>query len=115
MDNDEEYPEPGDIEVCPICERENRPDEYDMCVHHWAARVDGEIQSNDPKFLEFCSSWEAALKTMSEALDLIEKRSERCFQLNQCGGTCFKFCQPLNHDLEPPITILTMMTGFTPH
>lgn len=76
MDDDEEYPEPGDIEVCPICERENCPDEYDMCEHHWAARVDGEIQSNDPKFLQFCSSWEAALKTMSEALDRIEKRSD---------------------------------------
>lgn len=74
--NDEEYPESGAVEVCPICGRENCPDEYDTCDHHWAVRVDGEIQSNDPKFLEFCSSWEAALKTMNGALDLIEKRSD---------------------------------------
>lgn len=73
---DDEYPELGGVEVCPICGRDNCPDEFDTCDHHWAARIDGEIQSNDPKFLEFCRAWEAALITMGEALDLIEKRSD---------------------------------------
>ncbi len=66
-DNDEdEYPEIGALEDCPICGRENKPDEQDSCKHHWADQIDDEIGSIDPKFLEFVSAWEVATETMNE-------------------------------------------------
>jgi len=43
--DEEEYPELGALEDCPICGRENNPDEYDSCEHHWADQINGEIGS----------------------------------------------------------------------
>ena len=71
-DNDEEeYPELGALEDCPICGRENNPDECDSCEHHWADQMNGEIGSIHPKFLEFASAWDVAIKTMDEILNPI--------------------------------------------
>jgi hypothetical protein len=76
-DNDvKEYPELGALEDCPICGRENNPDEYDSCEHHWADQINGEIGSNDPKFLEFVSAWEIAVEAMDAILEPIFENSD---------------------------------------
>jgi hypothetical protein len=76
-DNDEkEYPELGALEDCPICGRENNPDEQDGCEHYWADQMNGEIGSIDPKFLEFVSAWDIAIETMDELLEPIFENSD---------------------------------------
>ena len=75
-EEEDEYPEPGALEDCPICGRKNNPDEDDTCEHHWAVIVDDEIDSNDPKYLEFESEWQVAIETMNEVLDLINESSD---------------------------------------
>lgn len=76
-DNDEEeYPELGALEDCPICGRESNPDEQDSCKHHWADQIDDEIGSIDPKFLEFVSAWDVAIETMDEILEPIFENSD---------------------------------------
>ena len=74
--DEDEYPEPGALEDCPICGRENNPDEQDTCEHHWAVIVDDEIDSNDPKYSEFESEWDTAIETMNEILDAINENSD---------------------------------------
>jgi len=76
-DNDEqEYPELGALEDCPICGRESNPDEHDSCKHHWADQIDDEIGSIDPKFLEFTGAWDIAIETMDEILEPIFENSD---------------------------------------
>jgi hypothetical protein len=76
-DNDvDEYPEIGALEDCPICGRENKPDEQDSCKHHWADQIDDEIGSIDPKFLEFIRAWDIAIETMDEILEPIFENSD---------------------------------------
>jgi hypothetical protein len=72
----DEYPEPGALEDCPICGRSNNPDEHDTCEHHWAVQIDDEIDSPDPKFAEFESEWDTAIETMNEILDAINESSD---------------------------------------
>lgn len=77
-DEDNEYPESGALENCPICRRENNPDEHDTCEHHWAVQIDDEIDSQDPKFAEFESEWDIAIETMNEILEeLIENSDDK--------------------------------------
>lgn len=74
-DNDEEeYPELGALEDCPICGKENS-DDYD-CEHHWAEQINGEISSINPKFLEFVGAWDVAIETMNEIWELILENSD---------------------------------------
>lgn len=74
--DEEEYPELGALEDCPICGRESNPDEQDSCKHHWADQIDDEIGSIDPKFLEFVSAWDVAIETMDEILEPIFENSD---------------------------------------
>ena len=78
---EEEYPELGALEDCPICGRENNPDEFDTCEHHWAVMRDEEIDSNDPKFSEFESEWDRAVEKMNEILDAINENSSKQVQI----------------------------------
>ena len=74
--NEEEYPELGALEDCPICGRESNPDEQDSCKHQWADQIDDEIGSIDPKFLEFVSAWDVAIETMDEILEPIFENAD---------------------------------------
>jgi hypothetical protein len=72
----EEYPELGALEYCPICGRENDPDEYDTCEHHWAVQINDVIQSIDPKFEDFKIAWELAIEYMDEISTKINEKSD---------------------------------------
>jgi hypothetical protein len=109
-DNDEdEYPELGALEDCPICGRENNPDECNSCEHHWADQMNGEIGSIHPKFLEFASAWKVATEAMNEILKPMYENSDDKAQdhfdqiLNRYGFS--------EYDYAPDISASTAFTG----
>lgn len=107
--DEEEYPELGALEDCPICGRENNPDECDSCEHHWADQMNGEIGSIHPKFLEFASAWKVATEAMNEILKPMYENSDDKAQ-DHFDQILYRYGLS-EYDYAPDISASTAFTG----